>query len=310
MKSAAQKLGVKILLADDESFMREIIANALTAGGYREIRTVSKLAQLQEVLASNYPDLLIINGEIADGDAVEFVSQVRLFRVGRNPFVPVIMTSWNSDGPFVRRVVDGGVDVLMTKPFAAGQLFSRIDFLVSGRPPFVATATYVGPDRRKSNRIVEFPQFDVPNTLRERIDGKVLDPEDLGARISKSFSSMKRQRKLMQEAEIGRLFAVVSKAMRGNEPPEDIAGVIGAMADSAERYTQEFPASTAKAADSAKALVETLQRLASTENGLSMQGCARVSELMRDMGIEIPSDPAKPAGSGSDDIYIQSGSAA
>lgn len=77
---------------------------------------------------------------MGEGDPVDLVRQVRLYRLGRNPFVPVIMTSWHSDGEFVQRVVDGGVDVLVTKPFAAGQLFARINFLVNARPPFVAAA--------------------------------------------------------------------------------------------------------------------------------------------------------------------------
>ncbi|MEM9683892.1 MAG: response regulator, partial [Pseudomonadota bacterium] len=129
METATQKPEVKILLVDDEAFMREIIVNALSAGGYREIRPLSKLESLHEVVESYFPDLLVINGEMGDGQALEVVRRIRHFRIGRNPFLPIVMTSWNSEGPFVRKVVDCGADVLMIKPLAAGQLLARLDFL-------------------------------------------------------------------------------------------------------------------------------------------------------------------------------------
>ena len=150
MKPTTPKSNVKIVVADDEAFMREIVVNALTSGGYREIRSVAKLGLLQEVVDSLYPDLLILNGDMTDGDSVDFVRRLRLFRIGRNPFVPIIMTAWNAEQAFVRKVVDSGADVLVAKPFAAGQLFARIDFLTTARPPFVVTSSYIGPDRRKS----------------------------------------------------------------------------------------------------------------------------------------------------------------
>ena len=207
MKRIERTQDVKILLVDDESLMREIIINALTAGGYREIRSVFRLEQLKSAMESINPDLVIINGEMSHGDPVELVRQTRLFRIGRNPFVPVIMTSWNSEGAFVQRVADGGIDVLMMKPFAAGQLLARIDFLVNQRPHFVATATYVGPDRRKAKRGGDRHRFDAPNTLRDRIQGKAANPAEIDALITGVFSKIKRHRKQMQESDIRRLFA-------------------------------------------------------------------------------------------------------
>jgi DNA-binding response OmpR family regulator len=304
MQPSSQKANIKILLAEDEIFMREIIVNALSAGGYRDVRSVSTLALLRDILESHYPDLLIVNGELADGDVVNFVRQLRLFRIGRNPFVPIILTSWHSDGPFLRRVADSGADVMVTKPLAAGQLFARIDFLVKTRPPFVSTASYLGPDRRKSNRVDDFPRFDVPNTLQERIAGRVFDAGELGSRISKAFADMKAQRQSMQEKGIGGIFSAISKAAREQAPIEEICGDVEALTSAATQYAHEISASSGERAGLAAALVKTLEEIASREHGFSVQDCDRVSGLIERLGIDIPRDANLPlkAASGVDNL--------
>jgi response regulator RpfG family c-di-GMP phosphodiesterase len=309
MRAATQKQDVKVLVADDESFMREIIVNALSASGYREIRSVFRLAQLAEVIASNYPDLLIINGEMDDGDAVELVRKMRMFRLGRNPFVPVIMTSWHSDGEFVQRVVDGGIDVLVTKPFAAGQLFARINFLVNARPPFVATADYIGPDRRKSKRGSSKAQFEVPNSLQERLDGKVFDPEDLGARISKTFSAMRQQRKRMQEAAIGRLYSELTAAVEAEKPAEARASIVESLSRIASFYAEELP-SSATNDSAARAFAAMLTKVAADEGDCAKADCERMFEHIGKMGIDISGEPDVMIGEDANDVFIQADAAA
>jgi len=305
MKVAARMQDVKVVLVDDESLMRQIIMNALAAGGYREVRSVFRLAQFREAIESANPDLLIINGEMADGDPVELVRQIRLGRIGRNPFIPVIMTSWHSEGEFVRRVVDGGIDVLMTKPFAAGQLFARIDFLVSSRPAFVATASYIGPDRRKARRDDTFPRFDVPNTLRDRLEGQALNPEDTAALISRTFALIKRHRRQMQESDMGRHFTALSQAVREAQATDECRHLIEALTRSARLYLAEMPAGT-KAKEPAKALAARLGQLAVAIGRCSLEDCNQVADLIAEIGNELPSEAEAVFTGGGGDIVIQS----
>src|SRR3546814_19838847 len=53
-----------------------------------------------------------------EGDAVALVSDLRHGRLGVNPYLPIILTSWESDKPLVRRVVDAGADDLQVKPLS------------------------------------------------------------------------------------------------------------------------------------------------------------------------------------------------
>lgn len=293
VKSAAQKSNVKIVVADEESFMRDIVVNALTSGGYREIRSIAKLVSLQDVIESIYPDLVILSGEMADGDAVDFVRRIRLHRIGRNPFVPVILTAWNAEQGFVRKVVDSGADILVMKPFAAGQLFARIDFLASERPRFVVTSSYIGPDRRKVRRGDECPSFDPPNTLKERLAGRLFDPEDLVSRITKLFPPMMRQRQHFQEQELGVQFAAIAKATREQRAVAEIAGVIAAIAASAAIYAGEMAMAHGKGdVGQAKELAQRLQAIADAGLGFSAVDCEAVGKILDALGIMVPRSPA------------------
>ena len=51
-----------------------------------------------------------------DGDAIRLVREVRNGQLGRNPFVPIILTVWDSDGISIDEAVNSGVDLILAKP--------------------------------------------------------------------------------------------------------------------------------------------------------------------------------------------------
>lgn len=290
MVPLSRKLDAKIVLMDDELFMREIISNTLSTRGYRDVLCVSTLDQVRDIVATSYPDLLILNGEMEQGRAIELVQQMRTFRLGRNPFVPAILTAWHPDSDFLGKVVDSGADVLVTKPLAADQLFARIDRLVNARPAFVATATYIGPDRRQNRPDNGFPKFDVPNTLREGVRGERTDPRRLDMHIAESTTRLKHQRKSMQDKEIGRHFAAFVELLRDGRSPNDTAFVLKSMTGLAETYGQDL--STMEAAEAAKpamVLVGLLREIEGRTPDVSKSELDRVANLLGELGIGIPS---------------------
>lgn len=270
MVPLSRKLDARIVLVDDELFMREIITNTLSTRGYRDVLCLSTLDQVRDVVATSYPDLLILNGEMEQGRAAELVQQIRTFHLGRNPFVPVILTAWHPNSDLIDKVVDSGADVLVTKPLAADQLFARIDRLVNARPAFVATATYVGPDRRQNRPDNGFPKFDVPNTLRDGIRGERIDYPQLDKRIAESTTRLKHQRRSMQDKSIGRHFAVFMELLRDGDSPNDMAFVLKSMTSLAESYAEDLAAIGPVDAEApAAALVRSLKAIASNVQTVS-----------------------------------------
>jgi DNA-binding response OmpR family regulator len=290
LKASFEKSNVKVVVADDEALMRGIVLNALGAGGYRDIKPAANFEQLEQIVDGTFPDLLVVSSEMADGDALDFVRRLRMHRIGRNPFVPVIMTAWNAEQSFVRKVVDCGADVLVMKPFAAAQLYTKIDFLCLDRAPFVVTSSYLGPDRRKASRGDDFPSFNVPNTLTDRLNGERFDREELLFRITNVFSAMMRQRRIFQEQDIQRYFVVMAEAARDGRPAGALKGEIGSMIQLAKRYVDEGASADRRDGERCvESLADILRSVVDADDRVSLQDCDAVERLLRRIGVAVPS---------------------
>ena len=164
---------VNLLLIDPAASARDILKDILYAQGFRNMTLGTSLNEIHAYLAHSMPDLLISEIELEDGDFCGFVTKMRNHDVGNNPFLPVIGLTWEPTPERVRRVVNAGVDDLLSKPLSTGQLLNRINALVRERKPFVVTSEYIGPDRRPpKERNSDIPQLDVPNTLKSKVTGQ------------------------------------------------------------------------------------------------------------------------------------------
>jgi len=181
---------VKVVMADGDTYMCQGLRNALTNEGYRDVRTVSRLTALRDVLVAAMADLLVLDVDLADGDAIALVREIRQGKAGRNPFLPIILLTWTTDPEVVQRAVGSGVDLILVKPLSPAQLFSRIDGLVADRKPFVVTADYIGPDRRDGEKSGDIQHYDVPNTLKDKIEGRPIDPAALSDQIDAALQEM------------------------------------------------------------------------------------------------------------------------
>lgn len=195
------RASVKVVVADGDSLICQGLRNALTDEGYEDIRTVGRLHAVREIMATSMVDLLVLDVDLPDGDGVSLVRDIRHGKIGRNPFLPVIFVTWEADTDIIRRAVSSGVDLILLKPASASQLFSRIDQLVVDRKPFVVTADYVGPDRRDNpDRPVSTQFYQVPNTLKDKIEGRAVNVKALSGQIASTVKEMNSHR--LEEAAI------------------------------------------------------------------------------------------------------------
>lgn len=188
------RAAIKVVLADGDIYTAQGLRNALTNEGYRDVRTVARLTVLRDVMMAEMVDLLVLDADLPDGNAIGLVKDVRRGGMGRNPFLPIILLTWASEPKAVQRAVNSGVDLILVKPLSPAQLFSRIDGLVADRKPFVVTADYVGPDRRSQEDPKAAGRFDVPNTLKEKMEGRPVDLAALSGRIGAALQQMNASR--------------------------------------------------------------------------------------------------------------------
>jgi DNA-binding response OmpR family regulator len=186
---------VLILFGEPESNLRHAIRAALNREGYANVEDFEKIANLREAVAKKDPDLIVLDSEMDSENADRIVTDIRYGKLGRNPFVPVIVTIWEPEREQVRRVASSGCDDMLVKPLSPAQMFDRIKVLVNNRKPFVVTSDYIGPDRRKDpDRGSEIPTIDVPNTLRAKVKGEPVNRSALASAINEAQSEINDQR--------------------------------------------------------------------------------------------------------------------
>lgn len=140
---------LKILLVEDNSYMRTIIREVLKGAGIGNIVNARDGAEGLELLGSHSPDIAIVDYVMAPLDGVDFTRTVRQSADSKNPYLPVIMVSGHSDMVRVKAARDAGVNEFITKPMIIRSLITRLNNVVMKPRPYIRCQSFIGPDRRR-----------------------------------------------------------------------------------------------------------------------------------------------------------------
>ncbi len=170
---------VDIVYAEGERNYQHTIRNALNDKGFRGIRTCNDLNIAAGAIKLVPPDVLVVDARMEGGAAVSLIKQLRHNKIGKNPFLSVIVTCDQPDRGVFDRIADSGLDYLIVKPFPPSQLVRRINAIAKKRKPFAVTSDYIGPDRRDLIKPREDDEevtlIEVPNTLGMKAKGVEVD---------------------------------------------------------------------------------------------------------------------------------------
>ncbi len=132
-------------------------------------------------------DLVIGDSRSDSGDTCEMVRKIRQNGIGKNPFVTVIVTLWDTAPEQVNTTIEAGADDLIMRPMSTLNLRDRVVSLVHSRKPFIVTGDYVGPERRQIVRgLTRVSPMIVPNSLQAKVENRPeLDatPENIEAAL-------------------------------------------------------------------------------------------------------------------------------
>jgi CheY-like chemotaxis protein len=140
---------LRVLLVDDNQHMRAIVVAVLAGVGVKNVRETRDGAEALECLREWPADLAIVDFQMTPMDGVEFTRTVRTGANSKNPYLPIIMMTGHSEKSRVVEARDAGVTEFVAKPLTAKAVLERIQAVIYRPRPFVRTATYFGPDRRR-----------------------------------------------------------------------------------------------------------------------------------------------------------------
>jgi two-component system, chemotaxis family, chemotaxis protein CheY len=140
---------LKILLVDDNQYMRVLLAEILRALGVQHIFEASDGAQGLQIMRDQPVDLVMTDLSMQPLDGIDFVRLLRKSPESGNPMIPVIMITGHSTFARVNEARDAGVSEFLAKPLTARGVVERLHQAVENPRPFLRTDTYFGPDRRR-----------------------------------------------------------------------------------------------------------------------------------------------------------------
>jgi two-component system, OmpR family, alkaline phosphatase synthesis response regulator PhoP len=114
---------VKILIAEDSSTVRRVVAGRLAADGYQVVEAVDGEDALK-LARQERPDLLVLDKVMPKYDGFEVVRALREDPEMRA--IPIVMLTERSGEPDVLSGLGLGVDEYMAKPFSPRELSARV----------------------------------------------------------------------------------------------------------------------------------------------------------------------------------------
>jgi len=150
---------IRMLIVDDCKFMRNILERMLEALGVGYIRAASDGIDAWEYLSGDEFDILITDWEMEPEDGAALVQRIRMDPDSPNRYIPVVMLTGYTEKAKVMGARDIGITEFLAKPVAARSLHARLVNVIENPRPFVRTATFFGPCRRRLN----LPSFDGPD---------------------------------------------------------------------------------------------------------------------------------------------------
>ena len=159
---------VRILVVDDNRQAAEVVKSILGGLGAVEVPIARDVAEAYGVIRSEMIDLVIVDQNLGKGGyGSELVRRIRHDPTSPRPYLPIVMLTGYADERRVRAARDAGVNEFLVKPFTAAGLIRRIEALACQTRPFVRTAVYFGPDRRRRAD----PDYDGPERRAPRRGG-------------------------------------------------------------------------------------------------------------------------------------------
>jgi len=123
--SAVKQMETKILLVEDDTYLREGLYELLTKEGY-SVYTAASFNEGQEKAVTDIFSLFIFDVMLPDGSGVDLCKHIRTKGIG----TPILFLTACDEEFQIVRGLDSGADDYVTKPFRLQELLSRIRALL------------------------------------------------------------------------------------------------------------------------------------------------------------------------------------
>ena len=140
---------LKILIVDDNHYMRVLLGEILRAVGVRHIFEAGDGAGGLQMMRDRDVDVVMTDLSMQPLDGIDFVRLLRNSPDSRATMTPVIMITGHSTIMRVNEARDAGVNEFLVKPLTAKGVIERLHQVIENPRAYVRAEGYFGPDRRR-----------------------------------------------------------------------------------------------------------------------------------------------------------------
>jgi signal transduction histidine kinase/ActR/RegA family two-component response regulator len=123
--------GIRVLVVDDESDSREVMAHALEDCG-AEVTVAENAREAMEILESAEMDVLLADIAMPEEDGYALIQRIRSSPAGRIAAIPAAAVTAHARDDERRRALAAGFHLHLAKPFEPGQLTRTVQALARG----------------------------------------------------------------------------------------------------------------------------------------------------------------------------------
>jgi two-component system, chemotaxis family, chemotaxis protein CheY len=135
----------KVLVVDDEHYMRKVVRTLLMSIGVRTIYEAPDGPTGLETIRTMAPDVVIVDWQMPGLDGASFVRMVRSPETFPFPNVPIIILTGHGERSRVVEAVQIGVNEFLLKPVSSKALHSRMVSVLTKPRQIVKSGGYYGP---------------------------------------------------------------------------------------------------------------------------------------------------------------------
>ncbi len=142
---AALLAATKVLVVDDELYMRKVVRTLLMGVGIRTVYDAPDGPSGLDMIRNVAPDVVIVDWQMPGLDGAGFVRMVRSPATFPYPNVPIIMLTGHGERKRVIEAIQIGVNEFLLKPVSSKALQTRVVSVLTKPRPVVQAGGYYGP---------------------------------------------------------------------------------------------------------------------------------------------------------------------
>ena len=119
-----------VLVAEDEDSVRQMVALALKAIGYRTVVFADGAAAAVAIDAGTVPDAVLLDVRMPRMNGIDLVRHIRAREA--TVATPVVAMSAYSDELQAREMIDAGANAFLAKPFTIEELRATMAAIIAG----------------------------------------------------------------------------------------------------------------------------------------------------------------------------------